>query len=34
MYNGKSIEELTAMQSEAIQKLVLMNKLLKEQTKA
>ena len=33
MYKNKSIEELTTMQNEAIQKLTLINKLLKEQTK-
>lgn len=34
MYKNKSVEELTTMQSEAIQKLTLMGKLLREQTKA
>lgn len=33
MYNSKTIEELTAMQNKAIQKLALTSKLLKEQTK-
>lgn len=33
MYKDKSVGELTDMQEKAIQKLALMNKLLKEQTK-
>lgn len=33
MYKDKSIEEIIAMQDKAIQKLALMNKLIKEQTK-
>lgn len=33
MYKGKTIKEITAMQDRAIQKLALMSKLLKEQTK-
>lgn len=33
MYKDKTIEELTAMQNKAIQKLALTSKLLKEQTK-
>ena len=34
MYKDKSIEEIIAMQSEAIQKMAYMNSLLKKQTKA